>query len=371
MRECSSGERATAEGPGRENKVLDQWTFQMIVSEKSAIFILSWLLSFPGFQSFCCYSSWLLGWGGREWGRGNPSCDRYALTARKWHRWGCIVTALTWWICLEARISLGHKRVLALWFLSLHSRLCPHWFNVRVQWLGPQCSLHGIERNPGERSRAEFWRQSEYGETGKAHRMRNVERGKQERAGRPGLGGSWQWIEIYTKKAADKAIRDTSQGQKQNKRLNRWKKTNREGFRTEAREKEKGERTERTMWYSALIRSVRSWVEDGQGKEEKSAGLIAAILLPSGFYLWRSILSGTEEFPCSALRSVVLFPKEAGCQLLCAQLVIPTDSVKGSAFTGMCSNCHVQEQQGVMGTRAPSTMILFGCLQMSNSQRLR
>lgn len=184
-----------------------------------------------------------------------------------------------------------------------------------------------------------------------------------------GLGGSWQWIEVYTKKAANKAIRDTSQGQKQNKRLNRWKKPN---GRIQNWGWGEGERTERTMWYSALIGSIRSWVEDGQGREEKSAGLIAAILLPSGFHLWGSILSGTEEFPCSpALRSVLLFPKEVGCQLPCALLVIPADSAKGSAFTGMCGNCHVQEQQVVMGTRAPSTMILFDCLQMSNSQRLR
>lgn len=74
--------------------------------------------------------------------------------------------------------------------------------------------------------------------------------------------------------------------------------------------------------------------------------------------------------PVLLLLDLLLFPKEEGCQLLCALLVIPTDSMKGSAFTGMWSNCHVQEQQGVMETKAPSTVILFGCLQMSNSQRL-
>lgn len=96
----------------------------------------------------------------------------------------------------------------------------------------------------------------------------------------------------------------------------------------------------RTMWYSAVIGSIGSWVEDGQGREEKSARLTAAILLPSGFHLWESILRRAEQFSCSpAWRSVLLFPKEAGCQLPCALLVIPTDSVNGSAFTGRWSKC--------------------------------
>lgn len=169
--------------------------------------------------------------------------------------------------CLEIRVSLGSKEALALWFLSLHSGLCPHRFNARFQWLGPQCSLHGIERNPGGRSRAEFWRQTEHGGTGKALRMRKVERGKQERAGKPGL---WTWgksaINRNTHKKGSRQShqRDTSQGQKQNKRLNGWNKLSREEFRTEAGE-EKGENDV----VLCCDRSVRSWVEDGQGREEK------------------------------------------------------------------------------------------------------
>lgn len=147
---------------------------------------------------------------------------------------------------------------------------------------------------------------------------------------------------------------------KQNKRLNGWK-LNREGFRIEAGEKDKEE--DSVVLSCDRISSVlgRGWTR----------GSLLPYLLPSGFYWQGSILSGAEEFPCSpALRSVLLFPKEAGCQLLCALLVIPADSLKGSAFTGMWSNCCVQEQGGVVATRAPSTMTLFGCLQMSSSKRL-
>lgn len=39
------------------------------------------------------------------------------------------------------------------------------------------------------------------------------------------------------------------------------------------------------MWYSAVIGPTGSWVKDGQGREQKSAGLTAAILLPSGLHL--------------------------------------------------------------------------------------
>lgn len=147
-----------------------------------------------------------------------------------------------------------------------------------------------------------------------------------------GLGGSQQWIEIYTKKAANKAIRDTSQGQKPNERLNGWKEPSREEFRTEAGEKEEGE-DNMVLCCDRVLGG--GWIREG----EKTAGLTAAMLLPSGFHLWGSISRGAEESSCSARRSVLLFPKEAGCQLPCALLVIPTDSVNGSAFPGMWSKC--------------------------------
>lgn len=78
--------------------------------------------------------------------------------------------------------------------------------------------MHGIKRNPGDRSRAEFRRQTEHGGTGKAHRMRNIER--LNKKGQVGLGcglGGVGRIEIYTKKTAGKAIRVTSKGQNPNK----------------------------------------------------------------------------------------------------------------------------------------------------------
>lgn len=54
MRDCSSGGRATSEGPGKKIKFSINEHFKCL-SEKSAMLILSWL-SFPGFQSFYCYS---------------------------------------------------------------------------------------------------------------------------------------------------------------------------------------------------------------------------------------------------------------------------------------------------------------------------
>lgn len=178
----------------------------------------------------------------------------------------------------------------------------------------------------------QFWRQTKHGGTGKAHRRRKIERSKQERAGRPGLGGSEQLTEIYTKKTT--AIRDTSQSQKTEQKTE-WVRKHQAGKNGELRQGSR--RKGRAVWYSAVIGSIVSWVEDGQGREEKSAGLVTAILLPSGFYFWGIILSGAEEFPCSpTLKSVLLFPEESGCRLPCALLVIPTDSMKGSAFTRMC-----------------------------------
>lgn len=55
----------------------------------------------------------------------------------------------------------------------------------RFQWLGRQARLHGIKKNPGDRSRTEFRRQNrERGGTSKACRIRKSVRSKQERTRR-------------------------------------------------------------------------------------------------------------------------------------------------------------------------------------------
>lgn len=122
--------------------------------------------------------------------------------------------------CLEIRVGLGSKGVLALGFLSLHSGLCPHRFNVRFQWLGPQCSLHGIKRNPGDSLPSKLCSASEHGGTGKAHRMRKVERGKQERAARPGL---WAWGKSAMNRNRHKKTQQTKPPEIQVKVKNRTK----------------------------------------------------------------------------------------------------------------------------------------------------
>lgn len=87
----------------------------------------------------------------------------------------------------------------------------------------------------------QFWRQTEHGGTGKAHRRRKIERSKQERAGRPGLGGSEQLTEIYTKKTTDSHQRYKSKSKNRTKDWMGEKTPSREEWRTEAGEPEKGE----------------------------------------------------------------------------------------------------------------------------------
>lgn len=231
---------------------------------------MSWLLSFPGFQSFCCYSHdcW-----DEEAGSGEEEILLVTDVLKPTGNGTDDVSLSQLWpseFLFGDQGELGQQGSSCIMVFVPALRALPtqpHRFNARFQWLGPQCSLHGIQRNPGGRSRAEFWRQTEHGGTGKALRMRKVERGTQERAGKPGL---WTWGKsamnrnTHLKGSRQSHQRDTSQGQKQNKRLNGWKKLSREEFRTEAGE-EKGENDV----VLCCDRSVRSWVEDGQGREEK------------------------------------------------------------------------------------------------------
>lgn len=95
--------------------------------------------------------------------------------------------------CLEIRVSSGSKGALTFWLLSLHSGLCPFshtglmsdfsdWDHNAVCMGLREILVIGAEQ-----------RRTEHGWTGKALRMRKVDRGKQERASRPGL---WPWEEV-------------------------------------------------------------------------------------------------------------------------------------------------------------------------------
>lgn len=72
----------------------------------------------------------------------------------------CRSSAGTVDLCLENRYKLGQQGTsLALWFLSLYSRVCPYSYADLMkgfQWLGPQARLQEIKKKPGDRSRAEF-----------------------------------------------------------------------------------------------------------------------------------------------------------------------------------------------------------------------
>lgn len=114
--------------------------------------------------------------------------------------------------CLEIRVSLGSKGALALWFLSLHSGLCPHshtglmrdfsdWdHNAVCMGLREILVIEAEQSFEGKLSTEGLVRHSGW------ERLRGVHKKGQVSLG-SGLGGSQQWIEIHTKKAADRAIK--------------------------------------------------------------------------------------------------------------------------------------------------------------------